>query len=192
VPDDKFKDKVVKDLREYVCTAEEVRGRPLGYPEFRDALLDGLGAAGFSLDAEPLGEGERTGVTKIAAKVGSDDAIRRVSSARFTAAAPAGTRVGFANHKGRKLCRAGVAVDPSTGEVTAAMLAGDMHVSPPDTLDRAAAALVGAAAADSADLRARLSSVFDGDDVHQAEASLGVTTDDLLTAVEKAVASAWA
>ena len=192
VPDDKFKDKVVKDLREYVCTAEEVRGRPLPYEEFRDALVDGLDAAGFSLDAEPLGDGERTGVTKIAARVGSDDAIRRVSSARFTAAAPPDSRVGFANHKGRKLCRAGVAIDPGTGEVVAAMLAGDMHVSPPDTLDRAAAALVGATAEDRAGLAARLSSVFDGDDVHQAEAAMGVTTDDLLVAVEKAVTAAWA
>ncbi len=192
VPAEKFEDKVVKDLREYVCTAEEVRGRPLPYEEFRDALVAGLRAAGFDLDDEPLGEGERVGVTKIAAKVGSDDAVRRVSSERFTAAAPAGSRVGFANHKGRKLCRAGVALDESSGEVVAALLAGDMHVSPPDTLDRAAAALVGAAADDRADLRARLASVFEGDDVHQAEAAMGVTTDDLLVAVEKAVAAAWA
>jgi hypothetical protein len=41
------------------------------------------------------------------------------------------------------------------------------------------------------DLVARLASVFDGDDVHQAEAAMGVTTDDLLAAVEKAVAAAW-
>jgi hypothetical protein len=32
--------------------------------------------------------------------------------------------------------------------------------------------------------------VFDGDDVHQADAGLGVTTDDLLAAVTKAVAVA--
>ena len=59
------------------------------------------------------------------------------------AAAPAGAHTGFANHKGRKLCRAGVAVDDA-GTIVAAMMAGDMHVSPPDTMDRVAAALVGA------------------------------------------------
>ena len=32
--------------------------------------------------------------------------------------------------------------------------------------------------------------MFDGDDIHQADESMGVTTDDLLTAVEKAVAAA--
>jgi lipoate-protein ligase A len=186
IPDEKFKDKVVKDLREYVCTAEEVRGRPLPYSEFRDALAASLEDDGISLRRDELSEGERKGVTKMSARVGSDEQIRRVSSERFRAAAPAGARVGFGNHKGAKLCRAGVALD-GDGVVVAAMLAGDMHVSPPDTLDRAAAALVGASAADRDDLRARLASVFDGSDVHQAEASMGVTTDDLLASVARAV-----
>jgi hypothetical protein len=81
-----------------------------------------------------------------------------------------------------------VAVDDG-GTIVAAMMAGDMHVSPPDTMDRIAAALVGATAADGDDLRARIASIFDGDDIHQAEAA-EVTTDHLLAAVEKAVAAA--
>ena len=97
--------------------------------------------------------------------------------------------MGFGNHKGRKLCRAGVAVDDG-GTVVAAMMAGDMHVGPPDVLDRVAAALVGADGGDEGDLQARIASVFDGDDVHQADATLGVTSDDLLAAVAKAVAEA--
>jgi hypothetical protein len=181
----------VKDLREYVCTAEEVRGRPLGYDEFRDALVGSLTDGGLDLRPEPLTDAERTGVQKIAAKVGSPDAVRRVSSERFAAAAPPGTRVAFANAKGRKLCRAGIAVDGG-GTVAAAMLAGDMHVSPADTMDRISAALVGADAGDAAELRSRIASVFEGDDVHQAEAALGITTDDLLACVAKAVAAAWA
>ncbi len=60
------------------------------------------------------------------------------------------------------------------------MMAGDMHVSPPDTLDRVGAALVGASVDDVDDLRDRISGVFDGDDVTQAEQLMGVTTDDLL------------
>ena len=70
------------------------------------------------------------------------------------------------------------------------MMAGDMHVGPPDVLDRTAAALIGADAGDDADMRARIASVFEGDDVHQADALMGVTTDDLLKAVQKAVANA--
>jgi lipoate---protein ligase len=189
VPDEKFKDKVVKDLREYVCTAEEVRGRPLPYDEFRDALVTSLEDDGISLRHDELGEGERKGVTKMSARVGSDEQIRRVSSERFRAGAPAGSTVGFANHKGRKLCRAGLALDGGN-TVVAAMLAGDMHVSPPDVLDRAAAALLGADAADTTDLRGRLASVFEGDDVNQADAAMGVTTDDLLAAVTRAVEEA--
>lgn len=191
VPDDKFKDKVVKDMREYVCTAEQVAGHPVSYEQFRDALLAALEDEGIELDRSELTEAEQYGLTKVGAKISSDEMVRRISSDRFTREAPEGSSVGFGNHKGRKLCRAGVAVD-AAGTVVAALMAGDMHVSPPDTMDRIAAALVGATAHDQADLRARIASVFEGDDVHQAEAGLGITTDDLLQAVEKAVATACA
>ena len=189
VPEDKFKDKLVKDMREYVVTAEEIRGRALPYEEFRDALLATCEAAGMKLDPRPLSDEERAGIAKIASKIGSDEFIRRISSERFQATAPAGTTVGFGNEKGRKLCRAGVAVT-ADHTIAAAMMAGDMHVGPPDVLDRTAAALVGADAGDAADLRARIASVFEGPDVHQPDTLMGVTSDDLLKAVQKAVASA--
>jgi lipoate-protein ligase A len=191
VPDDKFKDKVVKDMREYVCTAQEVAGRPVTYEEFRDALLTSLEAAGIALEPSELTDGERHGLEKIGGRVGSDDMVRRVSSERFTASAPDGSAVGFGNHKGRKLCRAGVALD-GDGVIVCALMAGDMHVSPPDTIDRVADALVGARAGDRVELRRRIASVFDGDDVRQAEATMGVTTDDLLAAVDKAITNATA
>lgn len=189
IPDDKFKDKVVKDMREYVCTAQQVAGREVTYEEFRDALLAALEESGIELEPSELTEGERHGLEKIGGRVGSPDMVRRISSDRFRADAPAGTRVGFGNHKGRKLCRAGVALDDD-GVIVAALMAGDMHVSPPDTIDRVAAALAGAPAHDRDEVRRRISSVFDGEDVHQAEAAMGVTTDDLLAAVDKAVAEA--
>jgi hypothetical protein len=113
-----------------------------------------------------------------------------VSSERFRAEHDrAKRRVGFGNHKGRKLCRAGVALD-GDGTIAAAMMAGDMHVSPPDTLDRVAAVLAGVDASDDAALRTRIVSVFEEPDVHQADATTGVTTDDLLAAVHKAVDNA--
>jgi lipoate-protein ligase A len=189
VPDDKFKDKAVKDMREYVVTAEEIAGRPVTYEEYRDALLGAVKDAGLAIDPRPLTDDERTGFAKVATRIADDDFVRRVSSDRFRAAAPEGSRIGFGNEKGRKLCRAGVALDAS-GRVVAAMMAGDMHVGPPDTMDRVAAALTGADSGDEADLRARIASVFEGHDVHQPDALMGVTTDDLLAAVRKAVAAA--
>jgi lipoate-protein ligase A len=189
IPDEKFKDKAVKDMREYVCTAEEVAGRPVSYEEFRDAMVAALVDAGIELEHSALTEGEMKGFNKISARIGTDEAIRRISSERFRTDAPVGSRVGLGNEKGRKLCRAGVAIDDS-GVIVAAMMAGDMHVSPPDTMDRVAAALVGADAADDDDLRARIAGVFDGDEVHQADQMMGVTTDDLLAATRKAIADA--
>ena len=189
IPDEKFKDKLVSDMREVVCTAEEVAGRDVAYSEFRDALVASMRDAGIDLEEEPLNDVEQVALTKISNRIASDDSVRRISSDRFRADAPAGTRVGLANHKGKKLCRAGVAVDDS-GTIVTALMAGDMHVAPPDTLDRVAGALVGAPSGDPADLRARISSVWDEPTVHQADATMGVTTDDLLTAVTKAAAAA--
>src|SRR5256885_1141455 len=157
VPDDKFKDKLVKDMREYVATAPEVTGIPLPYEAFRDALLGALADAGITLEHTPLTDEEKEGIAGVATRIASDDAVRRVSSERFRATAPDGARVGFGNEKGRKLCRAGVAI-ARDGTVAAAMMAGDMHVGPPDTLDRVASALSGARADDEEDLRARIAS----------------------------------
>jgi lipoate-protein ligase A len=190
VPDDKFKDKLVKDMREYVCTAAEVAHRPVSYEEFRDALLWATAAAGVTLEAHELTDVEQAALKKISNRIATDDSVRRLSSDRFRGEyVQAGRAVGFGNHKGRKLCRAGVALDDD-GSVAAAMMAGDMHVSPPDTLDRVAAALVGADSSDDAGVRARIAFVLEGPDVHQADATTGVTTDDLLAAFRKAVDNA--
>jgi lipoate-protein ligase A len=189
VPDEKFKDKLVSDMREVVCTAQEVAGRDVTYEEFRDALFAAVRAAGIDLVDQPLSDVEEAALVKISQRIASDDSVRRISSERFRADAPAGSRVGLANHKGKKLCRAGLAFD-SDGTIVAAMMAGDMHVAPPDTLDRVALALVGARAHDTDGLRARIAAVWDDPNVHQADATMGVTTDDLLTAVTKAANAA--
>jgi len=189
VPDEKFKDKLVDDMAEYVCTAEEVAGRPVSYEDFRDAFLAALADADVELDRVPLSDVEQAALAKISSRIATDDSVRRISSDRFRAAAPQGARVGFGNHKGKKLARAGVAIDDH-GTIVAAMMAGDMHVAPPDTLDNVATALVGADARDLGEVRRRIAKVWEAGDVHQADATMGVTTDDLLAAVTKAVGAA--
>ena len=189
IPDEKFKDKLVKDLRDYIVPASEIVGHPVPYEIFRSALVDAMRSSGMHLSPLPLDDDELRAGVKSVEHMYSDVFVRRVSSERFRRDAPAGARVGFGNRKGRKPCRAGVALD-ARDVIVGAMMAGDMHVSPADVLDRIAAALVGADAHDSSDLRSRIASVFEAPDVTQADDLVGIRTDDLLGAVTKAIADA--
>ena len=192
VPEEKFKDKVIKDIVEYICTPADIRGTPVTYDELRDAVARASNeVAGLELDPSPYSPEEERVTGDFVAAVRSDDFIRRISSERFRAEAPAGTRVGFANVKGKKLVRAGVALDEA-GTIVRAMVAGDMHVSPPDAMDRTAAALEQANAGDREDLLARVRGIFEQPDLVQADAAAGITPEDVVEAVERAAKEATA
>jgi ADP-ribose pyrophosphatase YjhB (NUDIX family) len=190
VPEEKFADKVIKDLVEYICTPEDIRGRELGYEEFRDAVVRAAKEeAGLELEPSPVTVEEEAGTKDFASAVSSDDWIHRVSSSRFAAATPPGTRVGVANLKSKKLIRAGVALSED-GTIAAAMMAGDMHLSPPEAMERIATALLGANADDRDDLLARVRAVFEQPDVDQPDAAAGITPEDCVEAVLLAAKSA--
>lgn len=178
VPEEKFADKAVKDMVEYICTPADVRGRDLAYEEFRDAVVAAArDAAGLALEAKPFTAEEDGQTQGFVGAVSADDWIRRVSSSRFASEAPAAARLGFANLKAKKLIRAGVALD-ETGTIVAALLAGDMHVSPPDAIEKVAAALAGANAADEAELLERVRRAFAEAQIEQADLAAGVTPED--------------
>lgn len=185
VPEEKFKDKIIKDAVEYICTPAEVRGRELGYEEFRDAVAR---AAADVIELEPSAftPDEDAGTHGFAASVSADEYVRRIASSRF---GEGGGRVGFANVKAKKLVRAGVALDDG-GVIARAMIAGDMHISPPDAMDRVAAAVVGARAEDGEDLLKRVSAVFSEPDVDQPDAAAGITPADVVAAIASATINA--
>ncbi len=188
VPEEKFADKVIKDIVEYIVTPDDIRGRALSYEELRDALMkSSKEVAGLELDSSPFTPEEAGIVDQFVASVTSEEFIRRISSERFRAAAPLGTRVGFANVKGKKLVRAGVAMGED-GTIERAMVAGDMHVSPPEAMDTVAAGLIGGNAANRADLLVRVESNFA--DIIQPDAAAGITPVDIVEAVLKAAKEA--
>lgn len=177
VPEEKFKDKAIKDAVAYICTPAEVRGSDLAYEELRDAIV---AAARAVIDVEPSAftpEEDRIAGDFVTA-VSADEWVGRVSTTRFLEQAPVGARVGFANLKARKLVRVGVALD-ERGTLLRAMVAGDMHVSPPDAMDRVAAALEGASVADREDLVRRVRRVLGQPDVSQPDAAAGITAEDI-------------
>jgi lipoate-protein ligase A len=190
VPEEKFADKVIKDIVEYIVTPADIRGRALSYEELRDAVVHASReVAGLELDPSPFSEAESGIVDQFVESVTSDDFIRRISSERFRAEAPRGERVGFANVKGKKLVRAGVALGEN-GTIVRAMVAGDMHVSPPEAMDNVAAALTGGNVADREDLLRRVGAVFT--DIVQPDAAAGITPSDIVEAVLKAAKEATA
>lgn len=183
VPEEKFKDKVIKDAVEYICTPADVRGSDLGYEEFRDAIrAASRDVLGLELEESKLSEEEAAGAPGFVDLVSADDWVRRTSTSRFTETAPGGSRVGFANVKGKKLVRAGVALD-GDGTILRALMAGDMHLSPPDAMERVAQALAGGRADDRDDLVRRAASVLEAEDVDQPDAAAGITAEDCADAV---------
>ncbi|MEX2555279.1 MAG: hypothetical protein WEB06_06590 [Actinomycetota bacterium] len=190
VPEEKFADKVIKDIVEYIVTPDDIRGRSLSYEELRDAIATATReVAGLELDPSPFTADESGIVQQFVDSVTSEDFIRRISSGRFRAEAPTGTKVGFANVKGKKLVRAGVALD-DRGSIVRALVAGDMHVSPPEAIDGVAAALAGADVADREELLQRVTTVFAG--IEQPDAAAGITPNDIVEAVLKAAKEATA
>lgn len=189
VPAEKFEDKAVTDPVAYICTPLDVRGTEVGYEELRDAIARASReVGGLDLEPTPFTPEEDAGTAGFVATVSADDWVRRVSTSRFAAEVPEGARVGFANRKAKKLVRAGVALGPG-GEIVAAMLGGDMHVSPPDAMDRVAAAVLGAKV-DRDDLLARVREVFAAPDVSQADAAAGITPEDCVETLLRAAAAA--
>ena len=188
VPEEKFKDKIIKDQVAYICTPADVRGEPLTYEEFRDALT---AAARDLIDIRPssFSAEEDQGTQGFVDHVSSDEYVTRVSSARFAATAPAGSRVGLANLKAKKLVRAGVALDDE-GTIVRALMAGDMHLSPPEAMDRVAEALVGEAADDRDGLLTVVRAVFAQPDIDQPDEAAGITPEDCVEAVSLAVKNA--
>jgi lipoate-protein ligase A len=190
VPAEKFQDKSIKDQVLYICTPADVRGRDLPYGEFRDAVARASReVTRLELEPSPFTPEEEAGTAGFVEVVSADDWVRRVSSVRFAEQAPSGARVGFANWKAKKLVRAGVALG-GDGAILAAMMAGDMHVSPPDAMDRVAAAVVGGSPDDRQDVVARVRSVFEQPDVDQPDQAAGISAEDCAEAVIRAAKSA--
>lgn len=180
VPEEKFKDKAIKDAVAYICTPGEVRGSDVAYEEWRDAVVAAArGGLGLDLEPSPFTPEEDRIAGDFVASVSSEEWIRRISSERFRAGAPEGTRVGFANLKSKKLVRCGVALDDEA-TIVAAMVAGDMHVSPPDAMDRVATAVAGGSVLDPEDLIARAHAVFAQPDVTQADQAAGISPEDVV------------
>ncbi|MCC7078189.1 MAG: lipoate--protein ligase family protein [Acidimicrobiia bacterium] len=190
VPEEKFRDKLVKDHLAYIVTPEEIRGSAIPYAEGKAAFLaavESVTGRGW-YESRPTDD-ELAGTEDFVQLMASEEQLMRISSRRFVAEAGSDVTTGLAYHKANKLVRAGVALDAG-GCIVSALLAGDMIMSPPDVMDRAAAALHHVDSRDVVAVRRALAGVLEAGDVTQADDHMGISVDDVAHAVELAVSDA--
>ena len=155
-PEEKFRDKAAKDIRDYATSLHEQAGKEIS----RKALVT---AIALHLEKVLATKVEFTGLGKMGmefydsylSQYASEDWTFSKSSSKRFEKFPEGYRLGLSRHKSRKLVCAHVLVD-GTGKVAEVMLSGDYFIKPIDGDHQIANNLVGLEAADPEAIRKRI------------------------------------
>ena len=148
IPPEKFADKPVSQLGDYVTSVEKVTGRMPTLAEFREAVSQNVERSlGVSLMPGEITPEEKGVYERLRSFYNSPEWIfKRSSELRFAGLAP-GFRRGKARYKARKLIMAHIVVDPQK-KIDQAMLCGDFFVQPSETLEEIESNLRGTEAGD--------------------------------------------
>ena len=135
IPPEKFADKTVSKLDDYVTSVEKVTGRLPSWEEFRDAVRQNLERV-FRVKVSPgeIRPEEKVVFEELRPVYTSEEWIYKRSSSRRFKELPAGMRRGKNRRKARKLVIAQVAVD-ARNRIYRAMLAGDFFIQPGEALE---------------------------------------------------------
>lgn len=148
IPPEKFADKPVSNLDDYVTSVEKVTGRMPSMEEFREALIQNLERVlrvrvmpgEINLEEKKVFEELRPVYT-------SDEWIYKKSSRRRFEELPAGIRKAKNRRKARKLVIAHVSID-DRNKIHRVMLCGDFFIQPGNALEEMEGNLQGVEAAD--------------------------------------------
>jgi lipoate-protein ligase A len=148
IPPEKFADKPVSQLDEYVTSVEKITGRLPAWEEFREALRRNLMRV-FKVGVNPgeVSPEERRTFEELRPVYASEEWIFKRSSARRFAELPAEVAMGKSRRKARKLVVAQVAVDDRK-RIYRAMLSGDFFIQPGNALEEMEKNLQGVEARD--------------------------------------------
>jgi lipoate-protein ligase A len=148
IPPEKFADKPVSQLDDYVTSVEKITGRMPSLEEFREALGENLKSV-LQLAVTPgeVSAEEKRVFEELRPIYTAEEWIYRKSSRRRFEDLPPEIRRGKNRRKARKLVIAHVAVD-SQKKISRAMLCGDFFIQPGDALEEMERSLQGVEAGD--------------------------------------------
>jgi lipoate-protein ligase A len=181
IPPEKFSDKEFKQTQGYLASLSELAGRTVRPEDVQDsfgwAFATTFGAEVAFSQATPE---ELARADELGALMASPDRLRQVSSGGRFPGVPEGHRLVQGNHKGRKLVTAHVLAD-ACGKPVEVMFSGDFFLRPAEGLREVERAVVSSWGRGS--IRERVEDALKGIEVP------GLTADDFLAAVRKAVQS---
>jgi lipoate-protein ligase A len=156
IPPEKFADKAISKLDDYVTSVERVTGRLPSWEEFRDAVRQNLERV-FRVKVRPgeINPEEKVVFEELRPVYTSEEWIYKRSSNRLFGDLPEGIRRAKNRRKARKLVIAQVAVD-TQNRIYRAMLAGDFFIQPAEALGEMEKSLQGAEARDEKGIRSIL------------------------------------
>lgn len=159
-PEEKFSDKMAKDIRDYATSLRREAGREVSREDFVEAIsrvaektLD------IKLESTGLSETEMDFYEEYRKKYTSEDWTFSKSSSKRFGKIPVGHRLAFSRHKSRKLVCAHVLLDEK-GKIAELMLSGDYFIKPIDGDDRVAKSLVGLDAAEPEPIKQMIQQSF--------------------------------
>lgn len=148
IPPEKFADKPVSRLDDYVSSVEKVTGRMTSMEEFREAVRQNAERfLGVELIPGEISPEEKKVFEKLRPFYTSTEWIYNKSSGQKFAGLSPGCKKGKSRHKARKLIIAHVAVNPDQ-KIDRAMLCGDFFIQPGDALEEIERNLRGVGAGD--------------------------------------------
>lgn len=185
-PKEKFSDKSIKDMAEYIATPEDLINRPLSYEEVRDAFVNCVKEIlGVNLIPGKLSVDEDRRLQEIVKEMKNDSWVFKYSSCRRFATTPRGHMYGVGFFKGKKLVQVNIVLDNEGRNIEDIMITGDHMISPPSILDLISSSIKGMDASDEGRILKTLIEVLCNPQVEQPEATR-LNPEDFLQAIKSA------
>jgi lipoate---protein ligase len=158
-PEEKFSDKVAKDIRDYATSLQREAGGEISRKQCAEVIVEELERAlDTKAELAKLSEMEMGLFDGYRERYASDKWTFAKSDLRRFASIPEGYGLALNRHKARKLVCAHVLVNRD-GRIADVMLSGDYFITPSDGDDRIAADLVGLDAMDTEAIKRRIREV---------------------------------